>query len=157
MRTCRRTARARQNTREISIPPESAPEVVLHIVPSPAHPCFGARAPPIYITSPTQPLYIRLHFLAAISKCLQPNNECDLRALLEAGEGIAFTVLHVVEEASLSISAHAHPEVSDVTAHLLPKRVVPTGSHSDKRMTTQNARWRDCEARMGYRQGEQDL
>ena len=128
------------NTREILIPLESAPEVVLHIVLSPAHPypCLGARAPPIYITSPTQPPYLRLYLLAAILRCLRPNNKSDLRALLEAGEGIAFAVLPIVEEAWQSISAHGPPEIADVMAHLLPKRVVSTGSHSDKRTTMQN-------------------
>lgn len=129
-------------TREILIPLESASELVLHIVLSPSHPypSLGARAPPIYITSPTQPPYIRLHLLAAIMRQLQSDSGCESRALLEAGEGIAFAVLPIIEEAWRSISADGPPEAADVMAHLLPKRIPSTGLPSNRSSKTQTRR-----------------
>lgn len=128
------------NTREILIPLESAPEVVLHIVLPPSHPypSPGTRAPPIYITSPTQPPYIRLHLLAAILRHLTPNSGSDLWALLEAGEGIVFTILPIVEEAWLSISANGPPDVADVMAYLSPRHATSGESHSGTRTKIQN-------------------
>ncbi|KAF8323715.1 P-loop containing nucleoside triphosphate hydrolase protein [Clavulina sp. PMI_390] len=103
---------------------ESADHIVLHIILSPSHPypSPSCRHPPMYVSAPTQPPYVRLHLLASILNELQASAEGELFGLLEAGEGIIFTAIPLLENAWAQIQETGPPEVSDVMRHLLPKQ-----------------------------------
>lgn len=137
--------------REIVIPLESAEDVVLHVVLSPAHPypSPASRAPPMHITCPTQPPYVRLYLLSSILQDLQPNSEGDLRSLLDGGEGIIFSALPLLEAAWAQIVETGPPEVSDVMAHLLPRQVLATKPSDDKQQAKKRPKKGERRAPLG--------
>lgn len=114
-------------TSELIITPPDAPEFELHVIFPPTHPYPSplARPPPMYITSPSQPPYIRLHVLATILRECDPANGGEFVDVLDAGDGIIFAAM---ERANLECEAirDSPPEVSSVMQYLLPKRTFAT-------------------------------
>lgn len=111
----------------LAIPiPESS--LTLHIVYSPHHPypfpgsTTPYRVPPMYITSPKSPPYVRLHILSGLlSSLYNPSDDADsLHGVLETGQGIAFAAIDFASSLWIEMQQRGPPDVSEVMKHLLP-------------------------------------
>ncbi|KIO25963.1 hypothetical protein M407DRAFT_236196 [Tulasnella calospora MUT 4182] len=111
----------------LAIPiPESS--LTLHIIYSPHHPypfpgsTVPYRVPPMYITSPKSPPYVRLHILSGLlSSLYTPSGDGDsLNGILETGQGIAFASVDFASSLWIEMQQRGPPDVSEVMKYLLP-------------------------------------
>ncbi|KAG9044048.1 hypothetical protein FS837_008842 [Tulasnella sp. UAMH 9824] len=106
--------------------PESS--LTLHIIYPPHHPypfpgsTTPYRVPPMYITSPKSPPYVRLHILSGLlSSLYNPSDDGDsLHGVLETGQGIAFAAIDFASSLWVEMQQRGPPDVSEVMKHLLP-------------------------------------
>ncbi|KAG8985528.1 hypothetical protein FRB90_004651, partial [Tulasnella sp. 427] len=121
-------ASVKDQTLSIPIPDSS---LTLHVIYPPDHPyphpgsqaALGLfRVPPIYITSPKTPPYVRLHVLSQILGSLYKPLESDgsLYEVLETGQGIVFAVIDFTSSVWTALEQANPPDLSEVMKHLLP-------------------------------------
>jgi ATP-dependent RNA helicase DHX57 len=94
----------------------SAP-VELHIVVLPNDPTLNSELPPMYITSPLVPAYIRLHLLSQFLQAVKLDN------FFEAEEGLLMAAMRFLEGEWASIEDHGPPDVLTVLQHLVPRPI----------------------------------
>ncbi|KZT08749.1 P-loop containing nucleoside triphosphate hydrolase protein [Laetiporus sulphureus 93-53] len=75
--------------------------------------------PPLYITSPSVPAYIRLHLVSKLLSAFISGT------LLEFGETFIMAAVRVLEEEWVNIEDRGPPDISAVLAHLIPS---PSGT-----------------------------
>ncbi|KAG8923397.1 hypothetical protein FRC00_006311, partial [Tulasnella sp. 408] len=111
----------------LAIPIPESP-LTLHIIYSPHHPypfpgsTTPYRVPPMYITSPKTPPFVRLHVLSGLlSSLYSPSDDTDsLHGVLETGQGIAFAAIDFASSLWVEMQQRGPPDVSEVMKHLLP-------------------------------------
>ncbi|KAG8901099.1 hypothetical protein FRC00_009093 [Tulasnella sp. 408] len=118
---------ASMNDQTLVLPiPQSS--LTLHIIYSAHHPypfpgsITPYRVPPIYITSPKSPPYVRLHILSGLlSSLYNPSGDgASLHGVLETGRGIAFAAVDFASSLFVEMQQRGPPSVSEVMKHLLP-------------------------------------
>ena len=74
----------------------------------------SSRPPPMYITSPSVPAYVRLHLLAKLLAAFEQGT------INESTEGICVTAMQVLEEHWEVLQSQGPPSFHDVMRHLVP-------------------------------------
>ncbi|KAG8899740.1 hypothetical protein FRC01_010396, partial [Tulasnella sp. 417] len=103
------------HTLAIPIPDSS---LTLHIIYSPHHPypfpgsSTPSRIPPMYITSPKSPPYVRLYILSGLlSSLYTPSENGDsLHGILETGQGIAFAAVDFASSLWVEMQQRGPPD-----------------------------------------------
>ncbi|KAG8944303.1 hypothetical protein FRC04_002023 [Tulasnella sp. 424] len=111
----------------LAIPIPDSP-LTLHIIYTPHHPypfpgsAIPCRVPPMYVTSPKSPPYVRLYILSGLlSSLYNPSDDgSSLHSVLETGQGIAFAAVDFTSALWVEMQQRGPPDVSDVMKHLLP-------------------------------------
>lgn len=111
----------------LAIPIPDSP-LTLHIIYTPHHPypfpgsAIPCRVPPMYVTSPKSPPYVRLYILSGLlSSLYNPSDDgSSLHSVLETGQGIAFAAVDFTSALWVEMQQGGTPDVSDVMKHLLP-------------------------------------
>ncbi|KAI0368891.1 P-loop containing nucleoside triphosphate hydrolase protein [Pilatotrama ljubarskyi] len=105
---------------ELIIPLPTAP-LKLHIIAKEAMLPIGGTHPPMYITSPSVPAYVRLHLLSRLIHAFKADS------LRDPDESIIMATMRFVEEEWAVILDGGPPSISEALKHLLPRNeaVVP--------------------------------
>jgi len=112
---------------QLVMPLFSAP-VKLHILVSPdgSHPLTGY--PPMYITSPSVPAYIRLHLLSQLLRAVQAD------IFVEPGESFCMATMRFLEDQWANIEHNGPPDMSEVLRHLILRPSIATSPGVDPRV-----------------------
>ncbi|KIM88927.1 hypothetical protein PILCRDRAFT_813926 [Piloderma croceum F 1598] len=97
---------------QLAMPLFSAP-VKLHILVSPDGLYPHTGYPPMYITSPSIPAYIRLHLLSQLLRAVQADT------FVEPGESFCMAAMRFLEDQWASIEDNGPPDMSEVLRHLI--------------------------------------
>jgi hypothetical protein len=114
-----------EKTGVLSIPLPTAP-AFLNILYSPDHPYpEGTRIPPLYVTSSMMAPYIRLYLVSELVKQIAPDGT------REAGDGICFTAVHLLDQVWQKIEESGPPDMAMVTKNLIPPPTIFPESAED--------------------------
>ncbi|KAI0354638.1 P-loop containing nucleoside triphosphate hydrolase protein [Trametes cingulata] len=99
---------------ELIIPLPTAP-LKLHIIATGRTLPIGGTHPPMYITSPSVPAYVRLHLLSQLIHAFKADS------LRDPDESIIMAAMRLVEEDWAVIQDDGPPSISEALKHLLPR------------------------------------
>ncbi|KAI0640102.1 P-loop containing nucleoside triphosphate hydrolase protein [Trametes polyzona] len=108
---------------ELIIPLPTAP-LKLHIVAPDRTIPIGGTHPPMYLTSPSVPAYVRLHLLARLIHTFKADS------LRDPDESIIMAAMRLIEEEWAVIQDDGPPSISEALQHLLLRNEAPTASAS---------------------------
>lgn len=104
---------------QLVMPLFSAP-VKLHILVSPDGSYPRTGYPPMYITSPSVPAYIRLHLLSQLLRAIRADT------FVETGESFCMAAMRFLEDQWASIEDNGPPDMSEVLRHLILRPPIST-------------------------------
>lgn len=117
------------DTGQLVLPINTADIKVNFILPQGNRGIVASQPPPMYITSPSVPAYVRLHLLSVILRAIAKQE------IAEPGIGFIVECMGILEAEWALIEENGPPDISTVLKHLLPppeEDVDPVGEDSDK-------------------------
>ncbi|KAI0041900.1 P-loop containing nucleoside triphosphate hydrolase protein [Auriscalpium vulgare] len=110
--------------RTLQMPLFSAPIQLNFVIPPDYLYNSSTRPPPMYVTSPSVPAYVRLHLLARLLEAFEQGE------IAESGNGICLGAMTVLEEQWSIVEDEGPPDMFTALKHLMPAKPAVDDPHT---------------------------